>query len=428
MNKIQYAIDKERAILVGVKLPYIGEEKIEEFLSELEALSYTAGAEVINKFIQKRDKIDPAYFIGKGFALKLKEFIESHNINLVIFDDDLTPSQTTNLEDIFNVKVIDRTGLILDIFAMHARTNIAKIQVELAQLEYLLPRLVGRGKEFMQQQGGIGTRGPGETKLEVDRRRIKKRISDLKKKLKEIEKTRIIQRQKRDNLFKISIVGYTNVGKSSLLNLLSHSDVLVENKLFATLDATTRKVKLPDDSYALFTDTVGFIRKLPHSLVESFKSTLEVTKEADLILVLIDGSASNINDQIKVVKNTLKEIGVDNTIKMLYVFNKIDKLSEEDLIVLENKYKDAVFISVKQKINIDKLLDKIVELKNLYYESIFVTYNYDFYKYLESNKDRFDAVSIVEKEGELFIYIKYKKELKEYILNIIDKWEVRVDQ
>lgn len=313
---------EEICVLVGVVTPEIKEDTAQEYLDELEFLAETAGAITQKKFLQKLPMAHPRTFVGKGKIQEIKEYIKENGIELVIFDDELSPSQLRNIERELECKILDRNILILDIFASRARTSHAKTQVELAQLQYMLPRLTRMWTHLERQKGGIGLRGPGESQIESDRRIIQMRISLMKEKLKEIDKQMSVQRGNRGQLVRVALVGYTNVGKSTLMNLLSKSDVFAENKLFATLDTTVRKVVIENLPF-LLTDTVGFIRKLPHQLVESFKSTLDEVREADLLVHVLDISHSNFEDQYEVVNETLSEL--DKTEKpVILVFNKID--------------------------------------------------------------------------------------------------------
>lgn len=355
-------IAREKAILVGVVFPGVTRAKVEEYLEELELLADTAGADVVEKIYQVRDRPDPAFFIGRGKAEEIARVVERDKIELVIFDDELSEVQQRNLENIIGCKVIDRTALILDIFAQHAKTREAKIQVELAQLEYTLSRLTRRWTHLSKQYGGIGTRGPGETQLEVDRRVIKRKISVLKRKLKELDRQRHTQRKRRNSMIRVALVGYTNTGKSTLLNLLANADVNVEDKLFATLDATTRILWLSPVRKVLLTDTVGFIRKLPHHLVASFKSTLDEVREANILLHVVDISSPNFREQIKVVEDTLAELNAGNK-PVIMVFNKIDKLGDTSIIKeISSEYKNSVFISALRGINIDSLKKALVKI------------------------------------------------------------------
>lgn len=350
---------KERCILVGVSTRLVGREETEEYLDELALLADTAGAEVVARLTQDRDRIDAATFIGKGKVEELRVMTEELKVALIIFDDDLSPVQARNLERALECKVLDRSALILDIFASRAKTNEAKTQVELAQLEYHLPRLTRQWTHLSKQFGGIGTKGPGETQIETDRRMIRSRISHLKEKLERITQQRTTQRQARTLHTRAALVGYTNTGKSTLLNLLSGSDVFVQNRLFATLDPTTRIVPLSASIQILMTDTVGFIRKLPHHLIASFKSTLEEITEADLLLHVVDISSKTFEEQISVVKETLEDLKAHEK-PTLVVFNKIDKLTDRTMLqTLAAEHPQSVFISASRGINILGLKDAV---------------------------------------------------------------------
>ena len=344
----------------------------EESLEELKFLAETAGAKVMKSFYQMKDKNDSKYMIGKGKVMEIAEYVDENKIAVVIFENELAYTQIRNLEQKIKCKIIDKSNLILDIFASNARTSQAKLQVELAQLEYLLPRLTRQWTHLSKQFGGIGTKGPGETQIETDRRLIGTRISLLKDKLTKIDQQRHTQSQDRKNFYRISLVGYTNVGKSTLLNLLTDSDVLVENKLFATLDTSTRVLsfnsvnkreavpKIPKK--VLISDTVGFIKNLPHDLIESFKSTLLEVIESDILLHVIDISNPNFEEQIEVVNETLKELGADNKI-IVHVFNKVDSLENTEIMSsLKQQYSDAVFVSAQKGMNIKSLMEKILGL------------------------------------------------------------------
>jgi GTP-binding protein HflX len=312
----------ERAILIGLITREQDVEKVVEYLDELAFLAETAGAVTVRRFTQKLDRPDIRTFVGKGKMEEIIAFVKAHEIQIAIFDDELTPSQLRNIEKIIGCKVLDRTTLILDIFASRARTAQARTQVELAQYKYLLPRLTRMWTHLEKQRGGIGMRGPGETEIETDRRVIRDKLARLREKLAEIDKQSVTQRKRRGEMVRVALVGYTNVGKSTLMNLLSKSEVFAENKLFATLDTTVRKVVL-EDIHFLLSDTVGFIRKLPHDLVESFKSTLDEVREADILLHVVDISHPNFEEHIHVVNETLQEIGALDK-PVLLVFNKID--------------------------------------------------------------------------------------------------------
>lgn len=324
-NIINELID-ETAVLVGLITPQQNETKANEYLDELEFLAHTAGARTVKKFLQRCDAPNSTSYVGKGKLAEIKDYVDEHEVNLVIFDDDLSPKQIAHIQKETKVKVLDRTSLILDIFARRAQTANAKMQVELAQYQYLLPRLTGMWTHLERQRGGIGMRGPGETQIETDRRIVKTKISLLKQKLADWDKQKVIQRKNRGKLTRIALVGYTNVGKSTLMNLLSKSDVFAENKLFATLDTTVRKVVIENLPF-LLTDTVGFIRKLPHHLVDSFKTTLDEVRDSDIMVHVVDISHPQFEEQVEVVNKTLQEVCGAGDKEMIMVFNKIDQFS-----------------------------------------------------------------------------------------------------
>lgn len=352
----------ERAILIGMEW---GRNDslwtVDDSLEELKQLADTAGATVIKKFIQKRPKPDPAFFIGRGKVQELALYAQQENIDLCIFDDELSPAQQRNIESVMGIRILDRTALILDIFAQRARTNEGKLQVELAQLQYTLPRIMGKGLMLSRLGGGIGTRGPGETKLEVDRRRIRDRIAFIKDQIEKVKAVRSLHRSKRkkNNVFEVSLVGYTNAGKSTLLNTLTNSDIYAKDQLFATLDPTTRQLTLPNRQEIIITDTVGFIQRLPHQLIAAFRSTLEVVTEADLLVHVIDVSHELYKEQAAAVHEVLKEIGAE-TKPVITVYNKIDKLPPDsklaDRLALEE---DTVCISAAKKLNLESLQQMI---------------------------------------------------------------------
>lgn len=375
--------ESEKAVLVGVALQSEGVDynRMCEYLDELSFLAETAGAETIKIFTQNLDRPVHATFIGKGKLEEIKAYADENEIDMVIFDDELSPTQLRNIEAVLQgIKVLDRTNLILDIFANRARTAHAKTQVELAQYQYLLPRLSGLWTHLERQKGGIGLRGPGETEIETDRRIIRDKITRLKEELIHIDKQKATQRKNRGKLVRVALVGYTNVGKSTLMNLLSKSDVFAENKLFATLDTTVRKIAIKNVPF-LLADTVGFIRKLPHHLVESFKSTLDEVREADIILHIVDISHPQFEDQMKVVEETLAEL-IKDPKPTIVVFNKIDafqyiKKDEDDLTPVERQnYSledlkqmwmskqgcETVYISAAQKENVEELKDKLYNI------------------------------------------------------------------
>ncbi len=379
------SVKMEQAVLIGAIQNKQEENQVKEYLDELEFLALTAGAITIRRFVQRITEPEPRTYIGKGKLDQIALFIEEHEITLAVFDDELSGSQLRNIEKVLKCKVLDRTNLILDIFAARAQTAYAKVQVELAQYQYLLPRLTKMWTHLERQKGGIGLRGPGETELETDRRVIKAKISKLKEHLEKIDIQMATQRQNRHKMIRVALVGYTNVGKSTIMNLMSKSNVFAENKLFATLDTTVRKVVIGNLPF-LFSDTVGFIRKLPHSLIEAFKSTLDEIREADLLLHVVDISHPNFEDQINVVTQTLHEIKASEKPAIL-VFNKIDNYrppDADDLTVtgyknmeeLQNSWfaKNAgpcIFISATQKDNLDNfrqmLYDKIKEIHITHY-------------------------------------------------------------
>lgn len=355
-------LKKERAVLVGIFGPDNPRWLAEEYLDELMLLTDTAGADTATKVLQNRPHPDPTTYIGKGKLHELKQLVSENEADLLVFDDELSATQIRNIEKITKVKVLDRSGLILDIFAFRAKTAAAKTQVELAQLQYLLPRLTRFWTHLSRQKGGIGTKGPGETQIETDRRLIGKRISTLKEKLVKLDKQRTTQRKGRESLTKVSLVGYTNAGKSTLMNALTESHVLAENRLFATLDSTVRRLEM-ENHEILLSDTVGFIRKLPHGLIESFKSTLDEVRDADVLLHIVDAGSRLVEDYINVVETTLAELGIKKTRKIL-VFNKIDSIKPEELMSLKREYPGALFVSAIRGIGLEKLqehLEKIIE-------------------------------------------------------------------
>ncbi|MBQ7882994.1 MAG: GTPase HflX [Phascolarctobacterium sp.] len=365
-NSTSLAQAQERAVLVGMEyngmLNTLG-WTIEDSVEELKQLADTAGAQVVARFLQKRPKPDPAFFIGKGKVQELALFVQQENIDLCIFDDELSPAQQRNIEQAMGIRVLDRTALILDIFAQRARTNEGKLQVELAQLQYNLPRIMGKGLSLSRLGGGIGTRGPGETKLEVDRRRIRDRIAYIKECIGKVKSVRNLHRAGRNkaSVPTVSLVGYTNAGKSTLLNTLTNSDIYAKDQLFATLDPTTRQLDLPDKQQAILTDTVGFIQRLPHQLVAAFQSTLEEVVEADILLHVIDVSHELYKEQSNAVYHVLEQIGAkDKTI--ITVYNKIDKLPADFALPARlAQEENSICISAKANINLDKLLELIVE-------------------------------------------------------------------
>ncbi len=395
--------ENERTVLVGLVTQKQNEAKVNEYLDELDFLAKTAGAEPEKRFIQKLEYPNPRTYVGTGKLEEIRKYVEDHEIGLVIFDDDLSSKQVLNIEKELKVKILDRTSLILDIFAKRAQTATARTQVELAQYQYLLPRLTRMWTHLERQRGGIGMRGPGETQIETDRRIILDKISRLKEELKDIDKQKSIQRKNRGNMTRVALVGYTNVGKSTIMNLLSKSDVFAEDKLFATLDTTVRKVTI-DNLPFLLSDTVGFIRKLPTHLVNSFKSTLDEVREADLLMHVVDVSHPNFEEQIEVVDKTLSEVCGAAQKPQILVFNKIDAFKytpkdPDDLTpaTRENMSLDdfkktwmakmknnCVFISAKDKINIDQLKELLYEKAKEIHVERFPYNDFLFQKYDEN--------------------------------------------
>ncbi len=367
MRTYEVAQSIENAIIAGVVLPRDHRWEIEDNLDELRQLAITSGVAVRDQVIQDRQEIHAAYFLGRGKVEELRQMVKMHQARTVIFDGDLTPAQIRNLEKALEAKIVDRSTLILDIFAKHARTRAAKTQVELAQLQHLLPRLTRQWSHLSRQVGGIGTKGPGETQLETDRRLIRRRIETLRKELDKIDRQRQTRRKGRSDTFRVSLIGYTNVGKSTIMNLLSGADVLVEDQLFATLDPTVRQVQLDKKHKILLSDTVGFIRKLPHQLVESFKSTLDEAMEADLLLHVVDVSHPTFADQISAVNQVLEDIGAQDK-PVLMVFNKIDRLTEKvQLQSLRRQYPEGVFISATRQLRTERLVQKLIEFMETHF-------------------------------------------------------------
>ena len=389
---------REKIVLVGVALGQKTSDDVEESLDELSQLVDTAGADEVARVVQRRDAPDPAFYVGKGKAEELRDVSLEVDSDTVVFDDELTPAQQFNLEKVLGRTAIDRTAVILDIFAQNAASQEGKAQVELALLRYRLPRLRGRGKALSQQAGGmsaggarIGTRGPGETQLEVDRRRIQRRITKLEGELKDIARHRDTQRKARhrSRLAHVAIVGYTNAGKSTLLNVLTDAGVLVEDRLFATLDATTRRLQLPGGESVLVSDTVGFIRKLPHGLVEAFKSTLAVAADADLLVHLVDSSAPNPGEQIQAVRDVLTEIGGDRVPELL-AFNKADRASEAAKLLSE-RHPGSVVVSARTGEGIEELLRAVSDRIRALTDIVELVLPYD----------RGDLLAAVHREGEV---------------------------
>ena len=420
---LDFEIKTERCILVGIVLPDQSKWEVIDHIDELRALAETSGAEIVESFIQNKTKPDAAYFIGKGKLEELALYIEMQEIDIVIFDDELSPAQVKNIENILKVKVIDRAALILDIFANHARTNEAKVQVELAQLNYLLPRLTRQWQHLSRQVGGIGTKGPGETQLETDRRLVRTRISNLKKQLEKISNQMKTQRQQRSTMFRAALIGYTNAGKSTIMSALTNADVLIENKLFATLDTTVRRLELNSRTEILLSDTVGFIRKLPHHLVASFRTTLAEALEADLLLHIVDITHPAYKDQIDVVNQILDDMNLEKT-NLLLVFNKVDALKNRGLLdQLRYDYPNALYVSGRRHIGINGLKKRLLEILENQYETTHFQLRHDsgiplhqFHTLGKVLEERFD-------EEYLYLDIKYPIENKSKINALLKKYK-----
>jgi GTPase len=383
---------REKIILVGVTIPPATAAETEHHLDELALLVDTAGADEAARVIQRRESPDPATYVGKGKAEELRDLSLLVDADTIVFDDDLSPAQSRNLEKILGRTAIDRTAVILDIFAQNAHTQEGKAQVELAQLRYRLPRLRGRGKALSQQAGGIGTRGPGETQLEVDRRRLVRRVTKLESELKELTKNRRVQRRARtrSRLSTVSLVGYTNAGKSTLLNQLTNAGVLVEDRLFATLDPRTRRLQLPGGESVLLSDTVGFVRKLPHQLVEAFRSTLEVVKESDLLVHVVDSAADSPEEQIEAVRTVLAEIGADRVPELL-AFNKADVSREAKR--LSERYPGSVELSALTGEGVEGMLQAVGDRLRALARVVELVVPYD----------RGDVLAAIHREGEVLV-------------------------
>ena len=417
---IQQKVSKERAILVGVILN--GQEiyNVDEHLDELEMLASTAGAIVVGRVVQRMIKINSSTFIGKGKANQLIKQAAELDVNMIIFDQELSPAQVKNYHKIANkIKVIDRSGLILDIFKKRAKSKEASTQVELAYLEYLLPRLTRQWTHLERQMGGIGTRaGMGETQIEVDRRIIRTNISKLKTKLKRIEKERTLQGINRKNEFRVALVGYTNAGKSTLFNSMSGSNVYVKNQLFATLDTTIRKIKLDNFHKILLSDTVGFIRKLPHNLVASFRSTLKEVLEADLILTILDISNHQIMDHLETIQKVLEELGAEN-IKNIIVLNKFDLITDNIFLKkINSKLPNSVMISAKEHLMLTKLKSRIIEFMDENYATMDIEISYDQGKKLSYAQKNFLILEKFYNEDNIKLKIRGSKDRLQKIISI----------
>ncbi|MEX1006328.1 MAG: GTPase HflX [Acidimicrobiia bacterium] len=402
-TEVDLGVVQQKALLVGTGIGMRDAEAAEASLEELALLVDTAGAEPVEIVLQRRDRPDPATYIGSGKAQELRELSEALDIDLVVFDDELTPAQQRNLEKLFSCDVVDRVALILDIFAQHAHSQEGMVQVELAQLRYRLPRLRGRGTQLSQQRGGggargglVGTRGPGETQLEVDRRRILERVRRLEKDLDRLGRTRATQRKARQRreLSTLALVGYTNAGKSTVLNRLTRAEVPVEDRLFSTLDPATRRLRLPGGEIVLFSDTVGFVRRLPHQLVEAFRSTLEEVVDADMLVHVVDGSSYDAEDQIEAVHTVLREIGAD-AVPELLVVNKTDVADPQRVAELLNAHRDAVAVSAATGDGVEPLLDTIAARLRALVPIV----------ELEVPYERGDVVAALHREGEVLVEV-----------------------
>jgi len=409
----------ENAFLVGVSHGDQTTEVVKEHLSELKMLAETAGAKVVGQITQKLRKINPQYFIGKGKALQIIEQAKILKVKLIIFDDELNPGQVKNfLRLAKNIKIIDRNGLILDIFRKHAQTREAKTQVELAQLEYILPRLTRQWSHLERQMGGIGTlAGMGESQIEVDRRLIRQRISKLKKNLTYIEKERQTQSKRRKDEYRVALVGYTNAGKSTLMRAFSGEDVLIQDQLFATLDTTIRKVQLDKYHSILLSDTVGFIRKLPHDLVASFRSTLLEVLESNLILIVLDAASDQVSEHLKTIGEVLKELGAERY-EALTVLNKIDLISENGKMnYLKRKYPDAIMVSAKDQLRLDRLIVEMIKSMNADYETVEITFSYEQGKELAKAQENVEVLERHYQNDSIRLKIKGRRNRVKQIIN-----------
>ncbi len=422
IEKNNHKTYNENAFLIGAVHSNLSSSKVNEHLKELELLAQTAGANVLHYFVQKLSKINPSYFIGPGKAKQIIEQAKSLNVSLIIFDDELSPAQIKNFSNLSeDVKVIDRSSLILEIFSQHAKTKEAKTQVELAQLEYLLPRLTRAWTHLERQMGGIGTRaGAGETQIEVDRRLVRTRISSLKKELIKIDQERETQRKKRKNKYKVALAGYTNAGKSTLMKSLSGSNVHIQDQLFATLDTTIRSVSLDKIHNILLSDTVGFIRKLPHHLVASFRSTLKEVVESNLILIILDSSSDYILDHYETIVEVLKDIGANKD--TIIVLNKIDKItSKSKFTFLKNAFPDGIFISAIDQLRIESLINSIIEKMDKDYRTIEIKLPYEKPKEIAFSQQGVDIIKIDYNNDHVYLKIRGSSERIDQIQLMLNK-------
>ena len=408
----------EKAITVGVILPGINESEVQNHLDELDLLADTAGAEVVGRVTQRLSKINPSFFVGKGKAEQIINQAKMLNVNLIIFDNELSPAQIKNYHKLADdIKIIDRSGLILDIFQKHAQTREAKTQVELAFCQYLLPRLTRQWTHLERQMGGIGTRaGMGETQIEIDRRLIRNRISKLKKDLKRIDRERETQSQRRKNEFRVALVGYTNAGKSTLFNALTGADVYIQDQLFATLDTTIRQLDLGNSHQVLLSDTVGFIRKLPHNLVASFRSTLKEVLEANLVLMVLDASSSIMVEQLETIRDVLSELGAGH-MPEISVLNKIDLITDKNMVKkLQRQFPDAVAVSALQHLRLNELRSKILRTMENDYETVDLQIPYEYGKIIAQVQDGVEVLERVYDDQGIRLKIRGNKNRIEKIL------------
>jgi len=408
----------EKAITVGVILPGINESEVQNHLDELDLLADTAGAEVVGRVTQRLSKINPSFFVGKGKAEQIINQAKMLNVNLILFDNELSPAQIKNYHKLADdIKIIDRSGLILDIFQKHAQTREAKTQVELAFCQYLLPRLTRQWTHLERQMGGIGTRaGMGETQIEIDRRLIRNRISKLKKDLKRIDRERETQSQRRKNEFRVALVGYTNAGKSTLFNALTGADVHIQDQLFATLDTTIRQLDLGNSHQVLLSDTVGFIRKLPHNLVASFRSTLKEVLEANLVLMVLDASSSIMVEQLETIRDVLSELGAGH-MPEISVLNKIDLITDKNMVKkLHRQFPDAVAVSALQHLRLNELRSKILRIMEDDYETVDLQIPYEYGKIIAQVQDGVEVLERVYDDQGIRLKIRGNKNRIEKIL------------